>query len=342
MKTTMFVVGTRPEIIKTAPVIAEMKRRKLDYVVVGSGQHWSDLMFAKIAADIGMDCPDVDLQLGKRDNIPQIALCMNRLAVEVEKYPPDIIVAQGDTNTMLAACLTANKMLIPFAHIESGVRSFDWRAMEEQNRVIADHASRWLFAPTTTAMSNLVNEGISNHVFLTGCTVVDALLSVQTESISVPEEDYCLATIHRRENTDYPERIVPQLLALNKINHRLPVIFPVHPRTRRLAERYCKFDWFPPMGYVEFLAYQKNARVIVTDSGGVQEEASIFGVPCVTLMDSTPWPETVEAGVNELVPPDKEKVFGAVMKSLQWEMVPMNLFGDGNAAQRIVDILEAV
>lgn len=336
---TMFVVGTRPEVIKIAPVIAEMKRRDMDYVVVSSGQHWDDLMFGKIVEDIGMDRPDFDLELGRRDNIDQVAMCMMRLQ-HVSQHLPDLIIAQGDTNTTLAACLTANKMLIPFAHIESGLRSFDWQMMEEQNRVLVDHASQWLFAPTLIAMENLLNEGLRNRAFLVGCTAVDAMLSVQTDWVSVPDKDYCLVTIHRRENTDYLERIIPQLLALNEINRLLPVIFPIHPRTRKLAERYCDFDLYPPMGYVEFLAYQKSAKVIVTDSGGVQEEASILGVPCVTLLDSTPRPETIKVGVNRLVPADKEMIVAAVMESSLLRIDPVSLYGDGNAAKRIVDILE--
>jgi len=338
----MFVVGTRPEIIKVAPVVAEMKKRGLDYIVVSSGQHWDDLMFARIAADIGMECPDVDLQVSNRKNIEQIALGMMRLQVEVADLSPDIIVAQGDTNTTLTACLVANKMLVPSAHIESGLRSFDWRMMEEQNRVLVDHASQSLFAPTQTAVENLAREGISKNVHLVGCTAVDALLSVRAEidKVPVPDGDYCLATLHRRENTDYPERIVPQLQALNEINRRLSVIFPVHPRTKKLAEEYCKFELYPPMGYVEFLAYQKNARVVVTDSGGIQEEASILGVPCVTLRDNTERPETIEAGVNRLVPADTEIIVTAVMDSARMETGPLSLYGDGNAAERIVDVLD--
>jgi len=341
----MFVVGTRPEVIKTAPVVAEVKKRNLDHVVVGSGQHWDDLMFAKIAADVGMGRPDVDLQLGKRANIEQIAACMVKLEVvvlemSVFRQRPKIIIAQGDTNTTLAACLIANKMLIPFAHIESGLRSFDWRMMEEQNRVLVDHASQWLFAPTQIAVDNLAGEGIRKNVYLTGCTAVDALLSVQTDAVRVPDGDYCLATIHRRENTDYPERIIPQLQALNEINRWLPVIFPVHPRTKRLAEKYCDFALYPPMGYIEFLAHQKNARGVVTDSGGIQEEAAIFGVPCVTLRDNTERPETIDAGVNRLVPADKQMIVGAVMASMWMEIEPMNLYGDGKSAERIVDVLE--
>ena len=341
MKTTMFVIGTRPEIIKTAPVVAEMKRRNLNYVVIGTGQHWDDLMFARIVADIGMGRPDVNLQLGNRGNIEQIALGMLGLEIEICRLSPDIVVAQGDTNTVLAACLIANKMLVPFAHIESGLRSFDWRMMEEQNRVLVDHASQWLFAPTLTAMDNLLNEGISRGTRLVGCTVVDALLSVQAEidEILVSDGDYCLATLHRRENTDCPERIIPQLQALNEINRRLPVVFPVHPRTMELAERYCDFAVRPSMGYIAFLAYQKNARVVITDSGGVQEEASILGVPCVTLRDNTERPETVEAGVNRLVPADKEMIVEAVMDSAKMEIEPLNLYGDGTAAAKIVDIL---
>lgn len=339
---TMFVVGTRPEIIKTAPVIAEMKKRGLVHIVVGSGQHWDDLMFAKIAADIGMGRPDVDLQVSNRKNIEQITLGMLRLEAAIHKLAPDIVVAQGDTNTTLAACLVANKMLIPFAHIESGLRSFDWRMMEEQNRVLVDHASQWLFAPTQTAVENLTGEGIFKNVHLVGCTAVDALLSVQADvdKVPVPDGDYCLATLHRRENTDYPDRIIPQLQALNEINRRLPVIFPVHPRTMKLAERYCDFAVCPPMGYIEFLAYQKNARVIMTDSGGVQEEASIFGVPCVTLRDNTERPETIEAGVNRLVPADTEMIVTAVMDSARMETGPLSLYGDGNAAERIVNVLD--
>lgn len=338
----MFVMGTRPEIIKTAPVVAEMRKRDLDYIVVGSGQHWDDLMFAEIAADIGMDHPDIDLQVSNKKNIEQIALCMLRLEESLRrsnKLFPTVVVAQGDTNTVLAACLVANKMLIPFAHIESGLRSSDWRMMEEQNRVLVDHASQWLFAPTQTAVENLAREGISENVHLVGCTSVDALLSVQTDGIPVPSGNYCLATLHRRENTDHPQRVIPQLQALNEINQQLPVIFPVHPRTKKLAEKYCKFELYPPMGYVEFLAYQRNARVVVTDSGGIQEEASIFGVPCVTLRDNTEWPETIEAGVNRLVSADEEAIVEAVMDSAKMEIEPLNLYGDGNAAERIVEVL---
>lgn len=342
MPDVMFVIGTRPEIIKVAPVVAKVRKRNLDHIVVGSGQHWDDLMFAKIAADIGMACPDIDLQLGNRGNIEQIALCMARLEVVVSRRLPDVIVAQGDTNTTLAACLVANKMLIPFAHIESGLRSFDWRMMEEQNRVLVDHASQWLFAPTQIAVENLVDEGIRKNVYMTGCTVVDALLCVRAnvDEVPTPVKDYCLATLHRRENTDYPERITVQLRALNEINRQLPVIFPVHPRTRRLAERYCDFDLYPPIGYIEFLAYQKNARVVVTDSGGVQEEAAILGVPCVTLRDNTERPETIDAGVNRLVPADRQMIVEVVMDSAKMKIEPVNLYGDGKSAERIVDVLE--
>ncbi|MCW4033728.1 MAG: UDP-N-acetylglucosamine 2-epimerase (non-hydrolyzing) [Candidatus Bathyarchaeota archaeon] len=349
------VLGTRPEIIKMSPVIHELERRKLDYSILHTGQHYSYNMDKVFFDVLGLPDAAYNLDVGSGSHGKQTGRMLIEIEGVLEKERPDVVLVQGDTNTVLAGALAAAKLGIKIGHVEAGLRSYDRTMPEEVNRVLADHCSDYLFAPTEVSRKNLLAEGINEKkIFVVGNTVVDALLKNRglamgngnvLDLLDLSPKEYCLVTVHRQENVDNKERFSNILQGLRQIwrEFGVPVVYPVHPRSRKQMETFgLHFDGVrlvDPVDFLSFLQLESNAKLVLTDSGGVQEEACIFGVPCVTLRDNTERPETLEVGANMLAGtyPDKivECAKTMVSKNGGWP----NPFGDGTTGQQIVETL---
>ena len=342
-----------------SPVIRAADRRKLDHFILHTGQHYSKELDEQIFQDLELAPPRYNLGVGGQPFRMQVGLMTREIKIILEKELPDVVIVQGDTISVLAGALAANKLGIKVAHHEAGLRSHDLSMPEETNRIITDHVSDFLFAPTPDALKNLHQEGRdTDRIHFTGNTIVDAVLqnlaiaekkSTAMSKLGLTSKAYVLVTAHRAENVDDKERLVNIMESLSRVQKELaiPVVFPMHPRTKnRLAEFEIaipkNITVTAPLGFLEFLQLENNARIVLTDSGGVQEECLILGVPCVTLRDNTERPETVEHGVNIVAGVLPEKVLEATMlmhgkKDLFHNKE--NPFGDGRAGERILDIL---
>jgi UDP-N-acetylglucosamine 2-epimerase (non-hydrolysing) len=348
------ILGTRPEIIKMSPIIRECERRGLEYLILHSGQHYSYEMDRTFFEQLRLPQPDFNLDAGSGTQAEQTGRIMVGTENVLLKERPDVVLVQGDTNTTLAGALTSAKLGIRVGHVEAGLRSYDRSMPEEVNRVLADHLSDMLFAPTERARRNLESEGITRNVFVTGNTVVDAVLEnrrIAQESVdpladhSLEPGKYVLVTVHRKENVDSPEvlrKIVSGLLSVRE-EFGMPVLFPMHPRTEGMAEKIgIDLDGITvvkPIGYLEFLMLESKASLILTDSGGVQEEACILRVPCVTLRENTERPETVEVGSNVIAGRDPSRILELSRRMISKERNWSNPFGDGKAGERITRII---
>lgn len=356
-----FVFGTRPEIIKLAPVIRAFEERSIEPLLIHTGQHYDYEMSKIFLEELELHRIDYHLEVGSGTQAYQTGSAMIKIEEVLMKEKPDVTLVQGDTNTVLAGALASVKLKIPVAHVEAGLRSFDRTMPEEINRILADHASEVLFAPTEEAKKNLEREGISEGVYVVGNTIVDAVLqnseiaerkSKILDKLGLRPKEYAVLTAHRAENTDSEEN----LKKLVEIIESLPitVIYPVHPRTeKRLKslnlwsrlEKRAHVILTKPLGYLDFLKLQKNAKFVLTDSGGIQEESIILNVPCLTLRYNTERPETIKAGGNVLVGLEKERVLYYVDRLLNdkqfYERMAKapNPFGDGKSGERIVNTL---
>jgi len=349
------VLGTRPEIIKMSPVIRECEEKGLDYFILHTGQHYSYEMDRVFFDELELPQPKYNLDVGSGTHAEQTGRIMIGVEKVLMKERPDIVLVQGDTNTTLAGALAAAKLQIKVGHVEAGLRSFDRRMPEEINRVLTDHISDYLFAPTENAKQNLLREGLDgSRIYVTGNTIVDAVyqnLEIAKKKVSVLKdlglkpEGYFLVTAHRQENVDVKERLEGILKGLELIRQEfsMPVVFPMHPRTRRRIREFGLsldgIEVINPLGFLEFLQLEANARLVLTDSGGVQEETCILKVPCVTLRDNTERPETLEVGSNVLAGTDPESILESVRIMLDRERSWENPFGDGRAGERIVRII---
>jgi UDP-GlcNAc3NAcA epimerase len=346
------VVGARPQFVKAA-VVSKVLRPLAAEVLVHTGQHYDFNMSKVFFQELEMPEPDYNLGIGSGSHGAQTGKMLEALEAVMIKEAPSLVLIYGDTNSTLAGALAAVKIHIPVAHVEAGLRSFNRRMPEEINRIMADHVSTWLLAPTATAVRNLSAEGIITGVHLTGDVMYDAFLAVSRvarersailTTLRLACGKYSLLTLHRAENTDDPKRLRAIVSTLNELGQ--PVIFPIHPRTRaklkefgiHLEEKALRM--IEPVGYFDMLNLELNACRIFTDSGGVQKEAYMAKVPCITLRDETEWVETVAARWNLLVGADPEAMMAAA--GLDWVGSDYpSLFGDGNAAGKIVKIISA-
>jgi UDP-N-acetylglucosamine 2-epimerase len=347
------VVGNRPQFVKAAAVSRKL-RAVADELLVHTGQHHDDELSRVFFDELGIPAPDRQLDIHGGSNTEQTARMLAALGPMLEEIGPELLLVYGDTNSTLAAALAAAQLRIPVAHVEAGMRSFDRDMPEELNRVLADHASDVLFCSTTTAVDNLANENIRHDVHLVGDVMADvalAFLPVAEERSSaladagVEPGEFALMTVHRAANVDPPERL--ELVVELAERLPLPTVFPVHPRTRArlsaagLEQRLdAAVTVTPPLGYLDFLKLGSHARVVLTDSGGVQKEAYLLGTPCVTLRDTTEWVETVESGWNVLVDLDVEAALAALNRPAAAAERP-ELYGGGHAADRICGVLAA-
>ena len=368
------IVGARPQFIKSAPVSRVLRELGHTEILVHTGQHYDDGMSAVFFRELEITAPDVNLGVGSGSHgwqTGQMLICIEKVLLSKK---PDLVLVYGDTNSTLAGALAAVKLHVPVAHVEAGLRSFNRKMPEEHNRVVSDHLSSLLFCPTETAVNNLKKEGFTNIVndgkivesidFLplnpyslslvinVGDVMYDSLLfnmqlaekkSHILDNLKLKPKNYALATVHRAENTDNHERLKSIFYAFEQISQNgLPVIIPLHPRTRQSLKnskfkiQNSKLSFIDPVSYLDMLFLEKNAQVILTDSGGMQKEAYFFGVPCVTLRSETEWVETVETGWNVVVGADRKKIVDAV-RCCKPDNPRPELYGNGRAAEKIVE-----
>lgn len=354
--TIAIILGTRPEIIKMAPVIRECQRRGLNFCIIHTGQHYSYQMDRIFFEQLELPQPDHNLDVGSGNHGEQTGRILADLEAVLMEERPDVVLVQGDTNTVMAGALAASKLHIKVGHVEAGLRSYDRSMPEEINRVVADHISDYCFAPTEISKANLLKEGIAEEkIHVTGNTIVDSVyqnLEIAMRKVNIlgdlglEPKGYFLVTAHRQENVDNKERLgeIIRGLEMVKSEFGLPVVFPVHPRTRKMVESFgFELDGIraiEPLGFLEFLQLEAGARLALTDSGGVQEEACILGVPCVTLRDNTERPETLDVGANVLAGAKSQRIMDCARKMIVTRECWKNPFGEGNTGQRITNILE--
>ncbi len=343
------IVGARPQFIKAAPLSRELRKAHQE-VMVHTGQHYDPLLSAVFFEELDIPRPDYNLGVGSASHGRQTGEMLARVEGVLIQEEPDWVLVYGDTNSTLAGALAAVKLHIPVAHVEAGLRSFNRRMPEEINRILTDHISTLLFCPTETAVRNLAQEGLTEGVHNVGDVMYDAALhnsqlaeekSRILEILGLRPKGYLLATVHRPDNTDIPHNLRSIVAALSSLE--ATVLLPLHPRTRRALQELGltpggNVRVVEPVGYLAILILEKNARLILTDSGGIQKEAYFFAVPCVTLRQETEWVETVEAGWNVLVGADRRKIVEAV-RSFRPQGERANLFGDGQASVKMVEIL---
>lgn len=353
------IVGARPQFIKAAMLSRALRSLGIEEILIHTGQHYDDNMSNIFFDELEIPAPSFHLAVGSGPHGAQTGRMLEAIEAALLAARPDLAVVYGDTNTTLAGALAAAKLHVLLAHVEAGLRSFDRRMPEEINRVLTDHASDLLFAPTKTAVDNLLREGIADaKMRVSGDVMYDAALhygakaerqSLALEKLGLKRGSFVLVTVHRAENTDEEERMETLCSALTQIGKAMPIVMPIHPRARMalsikgildsLADAVRLID---PAGYLDMMMLEKNARLIITDSGGVQKEAFFYGVPCVTLRHRTEWVELVELGWNRLVPlTSPEDVVAAVRDALEWTpRACQNPFGNGRAAESIALALQ--
>lgn len=347
------VVGARPNFIKIAPLFEEFKKHKsIKRVLVHTGQHYDFEMSPVFFKELKIPKPDYNLKVGSGSHAWQTAKMMEKLEPLLLKEKPDLAIVMGDVNSTLAGALTAAKMHIPVAHIESGVRSFDMSMPEEINRRLTDQISDFLFCPTKTAVENLKKEGVKKGVYNVGDVMYDVFLkgikiaerkSKILKKLKLRPKEYFLLTLHRPENVDKKRDLQAILETIDKSEEK--IVFPVHPRTKKnikkfklKIDQYKNISFIKSVGHLDILVLEKNAKKILTDSGGIQKESYWLKIPCITLRDKTEWTETIQEGWNVLVDKDKEKILKAINK-FEPRTSQHKYFGKGKAAQKIIKIL---
>ena len=346
------VLGARPQFIKAAP-LSEALSKKHEEKIVHTGQHYDYQMSDVFFEELGIPKPDYFLGVGSKQHGAQTGEMLTGVEEVLLKEKPDWVLVYGDTNSTLAGALAAAKLHISIAHVEAGLRSYNRRMPEEVNRVLTDHISSLLFCPTDQAVKNLAQEGLTEGVVRTGDVMADALYYHArraeerniAESLRYKRKSYLLATVHRAENTDDPSRLEEIIGAFAKIDGQ--IVLPLHPRTKKLLLG-CQMsipenvEIIEPVGYLEMILLEKDAELILTDSGGVQKEAYLWQVPCVTLRDETEWVETVHTGWNTLTGANTERIIAAVERYRQNPLPPYleNLYGNGQASEEIVTAME--
>jgi UDP-N-acetylglucosamine 2-epimerase (non-hydrolysing) len=349
------VVGARPNFIKIAPLLSEIKRRGLDFRLIHTGQHYDSELNDVFFDQLEIPSPDVNLEIGSASHARQTGEALIKLEQDFIDHKPDLVVVVGDVNSTLAGALAAAKLNIPVAHVEAGYRSFDRTMPEETNRVIVDHISDFLFAPTDDAVANLIAEGISaDKIHHVGNIMAETLLRNMEKigqrgkprEMGLKPREYAVATIHRPENTDNMITLSSILAGFGV--SPLPIIMPLHPRTQQAIKDHglgnmlnARFTIAEPMPYIDLLSLVQNARLVLTDSGGLQEEACILQVPCITIRENTERTVTVDIGANRLVPADKDRILEAMSDVIGHHSTGWNIpeLWDTGVSQRTIDIL---
>jgi UDP-N-acetylglucosamine 2-epimerase (non-hydrolysing) len=356
------VVGARPNFMKVAPIVAEMKRREREFapLVVHTGQHYDAGMSDAFFRDLSLPGPDVYLDVGSGSHAAQTAAVMERFEPVALSEQPDWVLVVGDVNSTLACALVCAKLGVKVAHVEAGLRSRDRTMPEEINRLLTDQISDLLFTPSEDAGQNLIAEGIApERIRFVGNVMIDSLLrllessasSSIRETLGVAGHDYAVVTLHRPSNVDHSETFKQIMEALIHLSERLPIVFPMHPRTRKTMEEFGlseaaarspKLRLIDPLGYLDFLRLYSGARFVLTDSGGIQEETTALGIPCLTLRENTERPITIELGTNKLVGSKREAIVAAALATLNGSFTTtarIPPLWDGRTAERIVSSL---
>ena len=367
------VIGARPQIIKAAAIsraIAASFRDRIEEVLVHTGQHYDGNMSQVFFDELGIPRPHVDLGVGSAGHAVQTARMMEGIESQINAHKPDLVLLYGDTNSTIAGSVAAARTNVPVAHVEAGLRSFNIRMPEEVNRIVCDHGSTWLFCPTSTAVNNLEREGLNvnntappsvQHPFVDMCgdVMYDNSLhfvalatqrSTVLHDLDLQQAGYALVTVHRDANTDDPTRLEQIFSALIKLHdlYELALVLPLHPRTRKVMENGSSRKLFDavrarkaihliaPVGFLDMIALERSARLVITDSGGVQKEAYFFGRPCIILRNETEWVELVEAGQAALCDADPDRILAACDRYLTGALPDCPaIFGDGDAAEKI-------
>ena len=362
------VVGARPNFMKAAPVIEALRKRpEMSVMLVHTGQHYDRQMSELFFEELGLPKPDLDLEVGSGSHGEQTGQIMIRIEPVLQREKPDLVIVFGDVNSTVAAALCAAKLGIKVAHVEAGLRSFDRTMPEELNRILTDHLSDYLFTTEPSARKNLLREGIAEKkIFFVGNVMVDTLLNhVEQarayrfrERLGLASRSYGLLTLHRPSNVDELGTLTTILEAVHELGKQVPIVFPCHPRTRQQLDKtglkYLAAGNGPgdgrqqrplivmdPLGYVEFLSLMTDARLVLTDSGGIQEETTMLGIPCLTLRENTERPVTIEQGTNQLVGADPQRLIALAERVFQGDYPKGRRpeLWDGQAAQRIVQVL---
>ena len=347
------VIGARPQFIK-AVVVSRVLRKVFKEIIVHTGQHYDVNMSQIFFDELKLPFPDYYLEVGSGSHAYQTGLMLERLENVLVEEKPDFVLVYGDTNSTLAGALAAVKLNIPVGHVEAGLRSFNRRMPEEINRLLTDHCSDYLFCPTRTAVDNLGKEGIFQGVYQTGDVMYDAALhfGIYSEKhsnilpyLGIKPKAYCLCTVHRAEKTDCRDHL--KIIVETLIESGEVIVFPIHPRTKKSLEQYGFIEnlksaknviILEPVSFLDMIQLEKNAKKILTDSGGVQKEAYFYQVPCITLREETEWVETVQDSWNVLVGVDKEKILNSI-ETFSPSLKQRKIFGEGNASEEIRDII---
>jgi UDP-N-acetylglucosamine 2-epimerase (non-hydrolysing) len=352
------VVGARPNFMKIAPLMNEFAKRadQFDPTLVHTGQHYDQAMSDSFFRDLGIPEPDINLGVGSGTHGAQTAQVLLKIEALLIERRPHVVLVVGDVNSTLAATLAAIKMNIPVAHVEAGLRSWDRNMPEELNRVLTDSVSHWLFTTESVAKKNLLREGVpEKKIHFVGNVMIDTLFTHRENArtrdtarrLGLERKRYALLTLHRPSNVDSPDQLRRLFEVLAKINQELPIVFPAHPRTVKAIEEHLgdvkpDLHMTAPLGYLDFLSLMMEAQIVLTDSGGIQEETTALGIPCLTLRDSTERPVTITEGTNTLVGTNPSAIEEAIRKFLDSppKQSGQPALWDGGAAARIVDILE--
>jgi UDP-N-acetylglucosamine 2-epimerase (non-hydrolysing) len=348
----LHVVGARPNFMKVAPVMRALgKMPETRQTLVHTGQHYDENLSGIFFSQLGIPQPDVNLEVGSGSHAAQTAEVMKRLEPILVARNPDIVLVYGDVNSTVAAALVCSKLLIRLGHVEAGLRSFDRTMPEEANRVVTDHLADLLFTPSEDGDSNLRREGIpAEKIFRVGNVMIDSIVRLMPEVMRLPpngsSDRFALVTLHRPSNVDDDTSLKELLAALLRVNERLEVVFPVHPRTRQRIENLEinieKLHLLEPLPYIEFLSLQRRATLVITDSGGIQEETTYLGVPCLTLRNNTERPVTVDMGTNTLVGQDPLLLVSETERILEGNGKKGTIppLWDGYASERIARVLQ--
>ena len=354
MQKILTIIGARPQFIKAATVSREFIKSGIHEIIVHTGQHFDANMSDVFFTEMDIPKPHYHLEINSLGHGAMTGRMLEKIEEVLLKEKPDGVLVYGDTNSTLAGALAASKLHIPVAHVEAGLRSFDMKMPEEINRILTDRISKLLFCPTQTAVKNLEKEGFKNfdcQIEQPGDVMYDAVLfyrqkAKEVSSIvkreSLNKNGFALVTLHRAENTNDPERLRSICTALNEIHKTLPVVMPLHPRTKGLLNSYSlhlDVNVIKPVGYFDMLSLLENCKLVLTDSGGLQKEAYFFEKFCLTLRDQTEWVELVEAGANEIVGADTKKILTGFTKNQDSVFKSTSLYGDGDAARKIVEKL---
>jgi len=350
------IVGARPQFIKAAAVsraIQYFQSESISEVIVHTGQHYDENMSDVFFSELGIPQPEYNLAISGGSHGSMTGRMLETIEVVLQKEKPDWVLIYGDTNSTLAGALAASKLHIPIAHIEAGLRSFNMRMPEEINRILSDRVSSLLFCPTDTAVNNLKAEGITKGVNNVGDVMYDVALHYRDKAreqsdilkrLGLVGKPYVLATCHRAENTDDPKRLHEIMHALSTISEQIPLVFPLHPRTRKLIYEQSLSHYLDrlillePLSFLDMVALEQAAKTIVTDSGGVQKEAFFYNVPCITMRDETEWVETVHLGWNKLTGASSTAIVKSVHEIIEssCSAQPSAPYGDGRAAEKII------